>query len=289
MSVDRSIVAEHRETLLVLQGSAVDRSDIESIAKLARATAIINTAPNVFKLRGAKPFPELAERCRVARLDYAFVPAELKLSYFKLVAMDMDSTLINIESLDEIADYLGLKKEIAAITERSMNGEIDFSESLRYRVALLRGLDAGALERVYDERLELNPGAEKFIATLHKRDIKTMLVSGGFTFFTERLKRRLGLNFAYGNELEIIDGTLTGAMIGPLLDPDRKAEKLLDVVAMLSIDVARTIAIGDGANDRAMFDSAGTGIAYHGKAVLRPHATYCIDHVGLDGILNLFA
>ncbi len=116
-----------------------------------------------------------------------------------------------------------------------------------------------------------------------------MLVSGGFTFFTERLKRRLGLNFAYGNELEIIDGTLTGEMVGPLLNPGGKAEKLREVAAMLNIDmVGRIIAIGDGANDRAMFDAAGTGIAYHGKAVLRPHATYCIDYVGLDGILNLF-
>jgi phosphoserine phosphatase len=285
-----NVVAEHRETLLVLQGSAVDRGDVEVIAKLARATAMINTEPNVFRLHSARAFPELAERCRVARLDYAFVPAELKLSHFKLVAMDMDSTLINIESLDEVADYLGLKKEIAAITERSMNGEIDFSESLRYRVALLKGLDASALERVYDERLELNPGAEKLIAALHKHDVKTMLVSGGFTFFTERLKRQLGLNFAYGNELEIIDGKLTGTIIGPLLDPAGKAEKLREVAAMLGIDVAgRIIAIGDGANDRAMFDAAGTGIAYHGKAVLRPHAKYCIDHVGLDGILNLFA
>ncbi len=178
-----SAVAEHRETLLVLQGLAVDRSDVEVIAKFAQATDIVNTAPNVFKLRGAKPFPELAERCRVARLDYAFVPAELKLSYFKLVAMDMDSTLINIESLDEVADYLGLKKEIAAITERSMNGEIDFSESLRYRVALLKGLDAGALERVYDERLELNPGAEKFIAALHRaRTSRPCLFPGDLPF-----------------------------------------------------------------------------------------------------------
>ena len=284
------MAAEGCDTLLVLQGLAVDSRDIQGIAELTRAQSIQDFAPNVFKLGNAQPHPDLDARCRAAQLDFAFVPTNLKLSDFKLVAMDMDSTLINIESLDEVADYLGRRDEIAAITERSMNGEIDFSESLRYRVALLKGLDASALERVYAERLELNPGAEKFIATLHKHNIKTMLVSGGFTFFTERLQRRLGLNFVYGNELEIIDGKLTGAILGPLLDPGAKAEKLRLVSDGLGITrYGQVIAIGDGANDRAMFAVAGTAIAYHGKEVLRSHATYCIDHVGLDGVLNLFA
>ncbi len=290
MSAARNIVAEGRDTLLVLQGLAVDRQDIQAIAKITRAQSIQDFAPNVFKLRNAEPHPELAARCRAARLDFAFVPVELKLSYFKLVAMDMDSTLINIESLDEVADYAGLKQKVSAITERSMNGEIDFSESLRYRVALLKGLDASALERVYEERLKLNPGAEKLIAALQKHDIYTLLVSGGFTFFTERLKRRLGLNFACANELEIIDGKLTGAILGQLLDPNGKADKLREVGAMLDIDGAgQIVAIGDGANDCPMFDAAGTAIAYHGKPVVRSHARYCIDHVGLDGVLNLFA
>lgn len=290
MSTANNIVVENRDTWLVLQGNEVNRDDIREIAELTRAKSIRRVTPNVFKLRGSKPHPQLESRCRDACLDHAFVPGDIKLAYFKLVAMDMDSTLINIESLDEIADFLGLKNQIAAITERSMNGEIDFNESLRYRVALLKGLDASALDRVYDERLKLNPGAETFIATLHRHGIKTMLVSGGFTFFTERLKRRLGLNFAYGNELEIVDGKLTGAMRGPLLDPQGKAEKLRATSQALGISVAgQVIAIGDGANDRAMFDAAGTGIAYHAKAVLRSHARYCIDHVGLDGILNLFS
>ncbi len=290
MSAAGNSVAEHRDTLLVLQGLAVDRPDIHAIAELTRAGSIQNCAANVFKLRNAQPHPKLEARCRAARLDFAFVPAELKLSYFKLVAMDMDSTLINIESLDEVADYAGLKQEISAITQRSMSGEIDFSESLRYRVALLKGLDANALERVYEERLALNPGAENFIAALQKHDIKIMLVSGGFTFFTERLKQRLGLNFAYANELELLNGKLTGALLGPMLDPKAKAEKLREVRAMLGIGGGKQIiAIGDGANDRPMFDAADVGIAYHAKAVLRSHATYCIDHVGLDGVLNLFA
>lgn len=290
MSAEGNSVAEHRDTLLVLQGLAVDRRDIQAIAELTRARSIENSASNVFKLRNAQPHSELEARCRAAQLDFAFVPVELKLSYFKLVAMDMDSTLINIESLDEVADYAGLKPEISAITQRSMSGEIDFGESLRYRVALLKGLDANALERVYEERLALNPGAETFIATLQKHDIKIMLVSGGFTFFTERLKQRLSLNYAYANQLELMNGKLTGAMLGPMLDPQAKAEKLREARALLGIGIGnQIIAIGDGANDRLMFDAADVGIAYHAKAVLRSHATYCIDHVGLDGVLNLFS
>lgn len=281
---------KERDTLLVLQGMAVDRRDIEAIAKITQAKSIQDFAPNVFKLRNAEFHPELGARCKAAQLDFAFVPVDLKLSYFKLVALDMDSTLINIESLDEVADYAGLKQEVAAITERSMNGEIDFGESLRRRVALLKGLDVSALERVYEERLELNPGAARLIGGLQKQGINTMLVSGGFTFFTERLKRRLGLNFAYANELEVIGGKLTGAIVGPLLDPYGKAHKLSEVTAMLDIEGAgQIIALGDGANDRPMFDAAGTGIAYRGKTVLRSHARYCLDYVGLDGVLNLFA
>ncbi len=148
----------------------------------------------------------------------------------------------------------------------------------------------GALQRVYEDRVELNPGAEKLIATLKVHGIKTMLVSGGFTFFTERLKQRLGLDFAFANELEIVDGKFTGAMIGAVLDPAAKAAKIREVSEVLGIvDPVRVIAIGDGANDRAMFDAVGMAIGYRAKAILRPHASYCLDFVGLDGVANLFS
>ena len=290
MTPGNGMVSAPSDTYLVLQGAAVTREDIEAVANLTAAKRIDCPMSNVFKLLNAQPHAELPSLCNNLKLDFGFVPAALKLSYFKLVAMDVDSTLINIESLDEVADYGGLKQEIAAITEQSMNGAVDFTQSLVQRVSLLKGLDASALERVYEERVELNPGAEKFITALQAHGIKTMLVSGGFTFFTERLKQRLGLDFAFANELEIVRGKLTGKMIGAVLDPAAKAAKVRETIKSLGIvQSGRVIAIGDGANDRLMFDAAGTGIGYRPKAVLRPHARYCLDFVGLDGVANLFS
>ena len=275
---------------LILQGLNVARDDIDAIAKLTQAQEILWSQPKLCKLLNASPHAELEQRCRSLKLDYAFVPADSKLSDIKLVAMDMDSTLINIESLDEIADYVGLKHEVAVITQRSMQGEVDFAESLRQRVALLKGLDASALELVYQERLQLNPGAEQLIASLKKQGIKTLLVSGGFTHFTERLKQRLGLDYAFANKLEIVAGKLTGNLQGPMLDADAKARCVLEIGRKHGFQLpTQALAIGDGANDRAMFSVVGIGVAYHAKVVLQQQATYRIDHVGLDGILNLFA
>ena len=275
---------------LILQGLNVARDDIDAIAKLTQAQEILWSQPKLCKLLNASPHAELEQRCQSLRLDYAFVPIDSKLSDIKLVAMDMDSTLINIESLDEIADYVGLKHEVVAITQRSMRGEVDFSESLRQRVALLKGLDASALELVYQERLQFNPGAEQLIASLKKQGIKTLLVSGGFTHFTERLKQRLGLDYAFANKLEIVAGKLTGNLQGPMLDADAKARCVLEIGRKHGFQLpTQALAIGDGANDRAMFSVVGIGVAYHAKVVLQQQATYRIDHVGLDGILNLFA
>jgi phosphoserine phosphatase len=275
---------------LILQGLTLTRPDIEPIARLTSAQHVETPAPNVFKLLRAQPHSDLAAACSQKKIDFGFVPETLKLANFKLVAMDMDSTLINIESLDEVAAYAGLKQEIAAITEQSMNGAVDFADSLRHRVALLKGLDASALTRVYDELVELNPGAEKMIAALKANGIKTMLVSGGFSFFTERLKQRVGLDFAFANELEIIDGKLTGNMLGPILGPAEKAEKIRTVSAQIGVENAeQMIAIGDGANDRPMFDAVGVSIGFRPKNILRSHARYCLDHVGLDGIVHLFS
>jgi phosphoserine phosphatase len=201
--------------------------------------------------------------------------------------MDMDSTLISIECIDEIADMQGLKPQVAAITESAMRGEIEFAESLRRRVALLEGLDESALQRVYDERLQFNPGAETLLSELQGRGIKTLLVSGGFTFFTERLKQRVGLDYAYANVLEIVDGKLTGRVLGDVLDAQGKADWLNRVRTELELSSEQVVAIGDGANDLKMMAAAGIGIAYHAKPVVRAQATYAISHMGLEGALNL--
>ncbi len=275
---------------LILQGLTLTRRDIDPIVQLTAAQRVEMPGPNVYKLFDAQPHGDLAAVCSQKKIDFGFVPETLKLVNFKLVAMDMDSTLINIETLDEVAAYAGLKQEIAAITEQSMNGVVDFGESLRHRVALLKGLDASALIRVYDELVELNAGAEKMIAALKAHDIKTMLVSGGFSFFTERIKQRLDLDYAFANELEIIDGKLTGNILGPILGPAEKAEKIRTVSAQMGVEHAeQVIAIGDGANDRVMFDGVGVSIGFRPKNILRHHARYCLDYVGLDGVVHLFS
>ena len=200
----------------------------------------------------------------------------------------MDSTLITIECIDELADIAGIKPQVAQITESAMRGEIDFGESLTRRTALLAGLEASAFERVYDERLRLSPGAERLIEALKARGIKTLLVSGGFTFFTERLKARLGLDYASSNEPEIVGGKLTGRIAGPIVDAEGKAEKVRAVREELRLAPQQVIVIGDGANDLAMMAEAGVSIAYQAKPVVQRQATYSFTHVGLDGLLNLF-
>jgi len=202
--------------------------------------------------------------------------------------MDMDSTLISIECIDEIADMQGLKPQVAAITEEAMQGKIDFAESLRRRVALLKGLDEGALQRVYDERLKLNPGAEIMLAALKRHDIKTLLVSGGFIFFTERLKQRLDLDYTHANTLEIVDGKLTGRVLGKILDAQGKADWLLKMRDELGLKTEQVIAMGDGANDLKMMAMAGVSIAYHAKPVVREKASYAFNFTGLDGLVRLF-
>jgi phosphoserine phosphatase len=169
-----------------------------------------------------------------------------------------------------------------------MRGEIDFAESLRRRVALLKGLDESALQRVYDERLQLNPGAQLMLAELKKHGIKTLLVSGGFLFFTERLKPRLGLDYTHANTLEIIDGKLTGRVLGEILDAQGKAEWLVKIREQLGLKPEQVIAMGDGANDLKMMAQAGVSIAYHAKPVVRAQASYAFNFVGLDGLVRLF-
>ncbi len=227
--------------------------------------------------------------CATHALDYAFVEAGRRLTDFGLVAMDMDSTLITIECIDEIADFCGLKAEVAAITEASMRGEIkDFNESLTRRVALLKGLDASALEKVYEERLQLSPGAEKMLAGAKAAGMKTLLVSGGFTFFTDKLQARLGLDFTRANTLEIVDGKLTGRVLGEIVNADVKARTLREACDKLGIELARAIAMGDGSNDLKMMAAAGLSVAFRAKPVVREAASVAFNHVGLDGLLRLF-
>ncbi len=226
--------------------------------------------------------------CEQQQLDCAFVPERQRLKDFGLLVMDMDSTLISIECIDEIADMLGIKPQVAAITESAMRGEIDFAESLQKRVSLLGGLEESALQRVYDERLELNPGAQWLIDTLKAHGIKTLLVSGGFTFFTQRLQVRLGLDFTHANTLEVVGGRLTGKILGNIVGAQSKADWLVRTRDQLNLRKEQVIAIGDGANDLKMMAAAGVSIAYHAKPVVRAQADYAINHVGLDGVLNLF-
>jgi phosphoserine phosphatase len=230
----------------------------------------------------------VAAYCAQALLDCALVPPGQRLDRVRLLAMDMDSTLISIECVDEIADMMGIKQEVAAITASAMRGEIDFSQSLTRRVALLRGLDIAALQRVYDERLALSPGAERLLAGMRAVGAETLLVSGGFTFFTERLKARLELDHTCANTLEIAEGKLTGRLIGPIVDAAAKAACFERLRGTLAADGGLAVAIGDGANDLPMLDAADVSVAYHAKPIVRERATYAIDYCGLDAVLNLF-
>jgi phosphoserine phosphatase len=230
----------------------------------------------------------VAEHCAKAKLDWGFVEEGRKFSDFRLLAMDMDSTLISIECIDEIADFAGRKAEVAAVTAAAMRGEIDWPESLRRRVSALAGLEEGALENVYRDRLRFNPGAERLIAAARREGVKTLLVSGGFTYFTDRVREQLKLDYAYSNVLVVDAGKLSGKVTGPLVDAHGKAAHVARLKKELGIAREQVIAIGDGANDLLMLAEAGTSIAYHAKPVVREKADYALDHVGLDGLLNLF-
>jgi phosphoserine phosphatase len=218
--------------------------------------------------------------------------APLSLSQFKLIAFDMDSTLISIECVDEIADAVGRKAEVAAITEAAMRGEItDFKDSLRRRLALLKGVTLADMERVYAERLQINPGAAELIAACQKVGMKVLLVSGGFTFFADRVKDRLKIDFARSNRLEIVDGELTGGLVmqswGDICDGAEKRSTLLEVASLLGIAPHECIAMGDGANDLPMMGAAGLSVAYHAKPKVREQAMVAIQTGGLDRLLEV--
>lgn len=220
------------------------------------------------------------------------VTPPLSLADFKLIAFDMDSTLINIECVDEIADAAGRKAEVAAITEAAMRGEIgDYKDSLRRRVALLEGVPVSALESVYAERLQLNPGAEMLVQTCQRAGLKTLLVSGGFTFFTDRIRDRLQLDFTRSNVLGVANGQLTGRLVdqiwGDICDGAEKRRMLLESCARIGCMPSEAIAVGDGANDLPMMGEAGLSVAYHAKPKVREQAMVSIESGGLDRLLEV--
>lgn len=226
-------------------------------------------------------------KCLAAQLDITLSPSR-QISDFKLVAMDMDSTLITIECIDEIADMQGLKPQVSDITEAAMRGELEFKESLTRRVALLKGLDASALQKVYDERLQLSLGAEAMLAAIKRAGMKTLLVSGGFTFFTDHMKVRLDLDYTHSNVLEIENGKLTGKVVGGIVDADEKQATVERICAQMGISPQQAIVMGDGANDLKMMGIAGLSLAFRAKPVVRAQADVALNFVGLDGVLNLF-
>ncbi|HRO54364.1 MAG TPA: phosphoserine phosphatase SerB [Alicycliphilus sp.] len=220
----------------------------------------------------------------------------LALKNFKLIAFDMDSTLINIECVDEIADFVGCKAEVAAITEAAMQGVItDFKDSLRQRVALLRGVTMADLERVYSERLRINPGALELVRACQAAGLKTLLVSGGFTFFAHRVREQLGIDFVRANVLEVRSSTncgeLTGRLVdqawGDICDGAEKRRTLLEVASLLGIEPDECIAMGDGANDLPMMHASGLSVAYHAKPAVRTQAQVAINQGGLDRLLEV--
>lgn len=220
-------------------------------------------------------------------VDINVLPADFVAEECRLIVMDMDSTLITIECIDEIADFMELKPQVAAITEAAMRGEIDFETSLKQRVALLKGLPVDMLDRVYNERLMLNPGAELMLKTVQQAGIKTALVSGGFTFFTDKLKKRLNLDFTQANVLENENGYLTGQVTGDICGAQAKADFLIKRCEELNIDKSQSIAIGDGANDLLMMAEAGMSVAYHAKPKVQEAADTALNFCGLDGVLGL--
>lgn len=220
--------------------------------------------------------------------DLCFLKPELSSNSIRVLAMDMDSTLINIECIDEIAHFTGKKSAVAQITEATMRGEIkDFKESLRRRVALLEGVPADVLEAVYQERLQPNPGAAELLAGAHQHGIYTLLVSGGFTFFTEKLSQQFNLKRTQANTLEIIDNKLTGRVLGDIVDGYAKASYLDEVCSTLGCTKANSMTMGDGANDLMMMNGSGISIAYRAKPVVKEKADAAFDFVGLDAALLL--
>ena len=274
-------------TKLVLQGNALTKDIASEIAE--KVSGSLDYKPGFSTVTIAQPLAQ--EQLKTLRESYVFdineIPEQFEPSQAALLVMDMDSTLISIECVDEIADFINAKPQVSAITEAAMRGEIDFETSLRQRVALLKGLEVSVLEQVFEQRLSLNPGAKTMLEGLQHKGIKTALVSGGFTFFTERLQQQLGLDYTLANVLAEQNGKLTGEVEGDICGAQAKADFLLHQCQRLGISPSQTIAMGDGANDLVMMKEAGLSIAYHAKPAVQAQAMTHLNHCGLEGVLGL--
>jgi phosphoserine phosphatase len=273
---------------LVVQGGVLSSEALAELAAVCGTTNTVALGDTAWRFSNVQESGELERWCADHQLDCAWVPDGRRLADVRLVAMDMDSTLVTIESIDEMGDLLGIRQKIAAVTEQAMRGEIDYPESLRRRVALLAGLEERSLERICEERMHLSPGAEILVRRCRAEGIRTLLVSGGFSFFTAWLQQRLGIDAVLSNELEILDGKLTGRVLDGIVDGAAKAARVRAEIAQLGTTREHAVAIGDGANDIPMMAAAGVSIAYRAKPIAREHATHALDHAGLDGVLNLF-
>ena len=273
---------------IILQGTDILPSQIEQLLLKQNFSAFTPTSFGATFL--VESLPEKTTICawrEKLSCDVNVLPEGFDASAVKLIVSDMDSTLINIECVDEIADFAGVKAQVSEVTEAAMRGELDFAESLKARVKLLAGLNVDALQKVYDQRLQLNPGAEEMLAGLKARGIKFALVSGGFTFFTDRLKDRLDLDYTLSNTLERNGDTLTGNVSGEIVGGEAKAAFLLQKCQELGISPSQAVAIGDGANDLLMMAEAGLGVAYHAKPKVQEEADCALNHTGLEGLLTL--
>jgi phosphoserine phosphatase len=273
---------------LVIQGPSVARNEADAIASMAKVSEVEQITPSAFRLRRAEKSEAIVAFCEARNIDYGWMPEGRRFADLKLLAMDMDSTLITIECIDELGDMAGKKAEIAAITAQAMRGELDYPSSLRRRVSAIAGLPESALAKVYEERLKLTEGANVLIGACKKHSVKLLLVSGGFTFFTDLLKARLGIDYTISNRLEIHDGKLTGNVLGDIVDAESKAAKFRAVAEELGAQKVETVAIGDGANDLKMMAESGLSIAFHAKPVVRAQADCALSYSGLDGVVNLF-